>query len=104
MSCPPFSEISLLTRNQFFCYQMFLLLKVTVHSSQFFLLIFPAVECGSLAMPTNGSTYGELTTYPNKVYFNCDEGFVLQGSSIRVCMANGSWSGTETLCEGELDS
>ena len=52
----------------------------------------------------NGSSYGELTTYPNKVYFQCDEGFVLKGSSLRVCMANGSWSGNESSCEGVFDT
>ncbi|XP_067016808.1 sushi, von Willebrand factor type A, EGF and pentraxin domain-containing protein 1-like isoform X2 [Acropora muricata] len=58
-----------------------------------------AVECGPLAMPTNGSSYGELTTYPHKVYFQCDDGFTLKGSSFRTCTANGSWSGTDTFCE-----
>lgn len=65
-----------------------------------FLFILTAVECGSLVMPMNASSYGELTTYPNKVYFQCDEGFVLKGSSVRVCLANGSWSGNDTSCEG----
>ena len=51
-------------------------------------------------MPINASSYGELTTYPNKVYFQCDEGFVLKGSSVRVCLANGSWSGNDTACKG----
>lgn len=51
-------------------------------------------------MPMNASSYGELTTYPNKVYFQCDEGFVLKGSSVRVCLANGSWSGNDTACKG----
>ncbi|XP_068694975.1 sushi, von Willebrand factor type A, EGF and pentraxin domain-containing protein 1-like isoform X1 [Montipora foliosa] len=58
-----------------------------------------AVECGPLVMPTNGSSYGELTTYPNKVFFQCDDGFTLKGSSARICMANGSWSGIDTSCE-----
>lgn len=62
--------------------------------------ILPAVECGPLVMPKNASSYGELTTYPNKVHFQCDEGFVLKGSSVRVCLANGSWSGNDTSCKG----
>ena len=61
---------------------------------------FPAVQCGPLVMPMNATSYGELTTYPNKVYFQCDEGFILKGSSVRVCLANGSWSGNDTACEG----
>ena len=59
-----------------------------------------AVECGSLVMPRNGSSYGKLATYPNKVYFQCDEGFIIKGSSLRTCQANGSWSGGDTSCEG----
>lgn len=51
-------------------------------------------------MPSNASSYGELTTYPNKVYFQCDGGFVLKGSALRVCLANGSWSGNDTVCKG----
>ena len=51
-------------------------------------------------MPINASSYGELSTYPNKVYFQCDEGFVLKGSSVRLCLANGSWSGNDTACKG----
>ena len=66
----------------------------------FFFIILAAVECGSLVMPMNASSYGELTTFPNKVYFQCDEGFVLKGSPVRVCLANGSWSGNGTSCEG----
>ncbi|XP_020615812.1 CUB and sushi domain-containing protein 3-like isoform X2 [Orbicella faveolata] len=58
-----------------------------------------AVQCGPLVMPMNVTSYGELTTYPNKVYFQCDEGFVLKGSSVRVCLANGSWSGNDTACK-----
>ncbi|KAL9989269.1 hypothetical protein ACROYT_G003802 [Oculina patagonica] len=65
-----------------------------------------AVDCGSLLMPMNASSYGEFTSYPNKVYFQCDEGFVLKGSPVRVCLANGSWSGNHTSCKavdcGEL--
>lgn len=52
-------------------------------------------------MPTNGSSYGELTTYPHKVYFQCDDGFTLKGSSFRTCTANGSWDGKDTFCEGK---
>lgn len=45
---------------------------------------------------------GNLTTFPNKVLFDCAEGFHLRGSRIRHCRENGTWSGTETFCEGNL--
>ena len=61
---------------------------------------FPAQDCGSLPVPTNGSSVGNLTTFPNKILFNCDEGFNLSGSDVRHCQANGEWSGIQTFCEG----
>ncbi|KAK3727153.1 hypothetical protein QZH41_004451 [Actinostola sp. cb2023] len=66
-----------------------------------------AVDCGSLGVPQNGSLQGSLTVFPNVIKFNCDEGFLLRGSSSRVCQANRTWSGTLTHCEavdcGSLD-
>jgi len=61
---------------------------------------FPAQDCGPLPVPTNGSSVGNLTTFPNKILFNCDEGFNLSGSDVRHCQANGEWSGIQTFCEG----
>lgn len=59
-----------------------------------------AKDCGALAVPLNGSTTGRKTTFPNTVTFSCHEGFLLNGSTVRRCQADGSWSGTETSCEG----
>ena len=73
---------------------------VSYPESSFLAFLIVAVECGFLVMPMNGSSYGDLTTYPNKVSFQCDEGFTLKGSSLRTCMANGSWSGNNASCEG----
>lgn len=60
----------------------------------------PAEDCGPLLSPTNGSSVGEKTTYPNTKTFNCRDGFILRGSKIRECRPNGTWSGVETFCEG----
>lgn len=59
-----------------------------------------AVDCGKVQVPRNGSLLGNYTTFPNKLHFLCDEGFILRGLSVRSCMANGTWSGHETTCEG----
>ena len=59
-----------------------------------------AKDCGPLSLPLNGSMTGNETTFPNEVSFSCDEGFVLHGSTVRWCQAEGSWSGNETECEG----
>lgn len=60
----------------------------------------PARDCGRLPVPTNGSSIGDLTVFPNKILFGCDEGFNLRGSVVRHCQENGTWSGNRTFCEG----
>ena len=59
-----------------------------------------AKDCGSLAVPMNGSATGGETTYPNDVTFDCDDGFIMAGSRIRKCQSNGLWSGNKTSCTG----
>lgn len=61
-----------------------------------------AEDCGPLPVPTNGSSWGEKTTYTNQMAFSCDDGFIQRGSVIRKCQANGTWSGDITFCEGKL--
>lgn len=63
---------------------------------------FLAVDCGPLSVPMNGSSSGNITVFPNNVQFNCDPGFIVHGSVIRTCQANGTWSGFQTLCTGML--
>ncbi|XP_048586831.1 sushi, von Willebrand factor type A, EGF and pentraxin domain-containing protein 1-like isoform X3 [Nematostella vectensis] len=58
-----------------------------------------ARDCGPLATPTNGTKTGSLTTFPNKVTFSCDEGFILIGSPLRSCQSSGKWSGEQVRCE-----
>lgn len=58
------------------------------------------VDCGPLPVPHNGSYHGTLTVFPNEFSFECDEGFLLKGSPVRMCQANGLWSGNNTNCEG----
>ena len=65
-----------------------------------FIYFLVAVDCGSIIVPQNGSKVGQETTYPYSIKFSCDEGFILLGSTIRNCLAIGTWSGTETLCKG----
>ena len=69
--------------------------------SCFFSFYLIANDCGPLAVPMNGSSFGTETTYPNKVTFRCDEGFILVGSVVRQCRANRTWNGVDTSCKGE---
>jgi len=61
----------------------------------------PAVDCGRLSVPLNGSSYGDLTVFPESIRFSCDTGFILRGSRVRNCEANGTWSGFNTICDGK---
>ena len=51
----------------------------------------------------NGSSSGDSTVFPNSVVFNCDPGFILNGSSSRRCEANGTWSGLSVTCVGRFE-
>ena len=64
---------------------------------------FTAKNCGPLTVPLNGSLTGNDTTFPNEASFSCDEGFILNGSMVRRCQADGTWSGVRTTCKGEID-
>lgn len=82
-------------------------LKMILHMQSnaippYFNHFFLAVDCGPLSVPMNGSSSGNITVFPNSVQFNCDPGFILDGSVIRTCQANGTWSGFQTLCSGML--
>ena len=63
-------------------------------------LYFTAVDCGALTVPQNGSLVQNQTTYTSIAYVQCDEGFIQRGSTVRVCQANRTWSGNDTVCEG----
>lgn len=60
-----------------------------------------AVDCGRLSVPLNGSSYGDLTVFPESIRFSCNIGFIMSGSRVRNCQSNGTWSGTDTICNGK---
>ena len=70
------------------------------HTVSFYTLV--AVDCGPLSDPMNGSSLGDSTVFPNSVLFKCAPGFNLNGSSTRMCQANGTWSGVAVRCVGML--
>ena len=49
----------------------------------------------------NGTVTGNKTTFPNELFFSCDDGFDLIGSTVRKCEADGMWSGEQPTCRGK---
>ncbi|CAH1777847.1 unnamed protein product [Owenia fusiformis] len=68
----------------------------------------PLLECEPLEAPGNGSLQlinGETSNGAVAVY-SCNEGFVLNGNSTRVCSSSvieAEWSGDEAICERLLE-
>ncbi|XP_044280900.1 CUB and sushi domain-containing protein 2-like [Varanus komodoensis] len=56
--------------------------------------------CGDPGIPSHGIRHGgnELGV-DSTVWFSCEPGYTLRGSLQRLCLANGSWSGTQPECE-----
>ena len=58
-------------------------------------------ECGDPGIPPHGSRLGDEFHLKSLLRFTCEAGFSLSGSAERTCLLNGSWSGTQPVCEGE---
>ncbi|XP_026155176.1 sushi, von Willebrand factor type A, EGF and pentraxin domain-containing protein 1 isoform X2 [Mastacembelus armatus] len=56
------------------------------------------VSCGPPKVPSDVSVEGEKYTYNNEIELSCQPGFVLQGKSISVCQADGTWSHESPTC------
>ena len=61
---------------------------------------FVVVTCSQLAAPTNGAMVTSSNTYNSTAVFSCSTGYVISGSSLRICQSNGDWSGVPPLCNG----
>lgn len=59
------------------------------------------MSCGDPGSLVNGFRIGDKFTYEERVIYDCDAGYKLQGSIIRKCEANGQWSGSTASCVGE---
>ncbi len=60
-----------------------------------------AVECDKLNVNENliHNCSQERYEYGSRCFFTCSSGFRIIGSHVRVCLANGMWSGLETKCQ-----
>lgn len=55
--------------------------------------------CGDPGVPSHGSREESDFRIRSKVHFTCATGYVLFGSSERMCFPNGTWSGTQPSCK-----
>jgi len=58
-------------------------------------------SCAPLIAPDNGMIQCSGTSVDDICVFTCDDGFELSGSSSRTCQDDGTWSGTEAVCDVE---
>lgn len=56
------------------------------------------VSCGPPRVPNEITFKGEVYTYSNEIELHCQPGFVLQGKSVSVCQADGTWSHKSLTC------
>ncbi|KAK3727154.1 hypothetical protein QZH41_004452 [Actinostola sp. cb2023] len=46
--------------------------------------------------------FGSGTTYPKVIRYECEDGYILQGSRTRQCQSNGKWSEFDPSCEAAM--
>lgn len=67
-------------------------------------LFTPAVDCGSLMDPLNGTVTHAMTTFQSVADYSCAVGYTLvNGPETRLCQSNGVWSGTQPSCQSEFE-
>ena len=65
--------------------------------------VFLLVSCSSLSKPNNGMISCSLgddgvPSHEDTCSFICNTGYKLIGSDTRICQSNGSWSGSDAMC------
>lgn len=60
------------------------------------------VDCGPLTAPANGNVGAASTTFGSLAVYSCNDGYMLVGSNMRECQANGTWSGVTPSCTLEM--
>ena len=60
-----------------------------------------SVNCPGLFTPTNGTVSYGSQRVGHIARYTCSTGYTLEGSSSRVCLAGGYWSGQQPNCWGK---
>ena len=66
-------------------------------------VLFISVSCLPLTNPNNGMInclLGDdgVPSYEDNCSYTCNIGYRLNGSDTRTCQSNGSWSGSDAMC------
>ena len=65
-------------------------------------ILYAVRDCGILEDPVNGLVdLSNGTTFNSVAVYSCMSIFILNGTSTRVCLADGSWSEEPPTCEGK---
>ncbi|XP_055934523.1 sushi, von Willebrand factor type A, EGF and pentraxin domain-containing protein 1-like [Argiope bruennichi] len=56
-------------------------------------------SCGDPGYVSHAHRVGSVFTFPNRVSFECDDGYTLRGYGTRYCQTSGTWSGSLPTCE-----
>ncbi|XP_071546933.1 sushi, von Willebrand factor type A, EGF and pentraxin domain-containing protein 1-like isoform X1 [Panulirus ornatus] len=56
------------------------------------------VSCGLPPSLANGKYIGTSFEFTDKITYECNEGYVLQGPNLQVCQADGTWSDSPPYC------
>lgn len=96
--------------SQWCCVSLCVSNNMKVRISQHFFLVFsslvPVVYCPALSPPENGFFVQNVCNnhFDAACGARCLPDFDLQGTSIRLCQADGTWSGTPASCIGEEEA
>lgn len=64
-------------------------------------VLLTVISCEQLVSPLNGQVSVSGDNRPGSVAtYSCNQGFDLEGSSVRTCGSDGSYSGQAPVCRG----
>lgn len=66
-------------------------------------LMFVGVHCGHLPNLPNGQMSVQKTKSSEEATFSCNDNYYLVGSKLRICLANGTWSGVDAECVSNIE-
>ena len=78
--------------------------KSGLHCKISYYVVYTAGTCPPLTDPNNGVIICSLgddgvPSYEDTCSFTCNTGYELTGSDTRTCQTDGSWSGSQTICQ-----